>query len=418
MVFGGFVRVCQVSSVPEHAPSAADPIATWFDHLQRSLTEGRFVRVTLSATKDHSLPERIIGRLVELKEGVHLSCTLRRTNKDETKNLPLAKAATWLRDRVGHEYRSALLQTTSRDWQLHSNPKGLWKLVAHKASTAQAPDRTHDTASQHLLAASAVDWLAGLGVVDADGRVRERMGDKHRQVQHYTEILSHLIQDLGWLKGSTAPVIADMGSGKAYLTFAVWQLLNRQLGLGARIIGVEERAELVQTCSALASRIGATGLEFHAGDIASAELPPLDGLIALHACNTATDAAILRGVKAGARLIVVAPCCHKEVRPQLGSPEPLAPLLTHGLLKERFAEWLTDGLRTLLLEWAGYKVRVIEFVDAGHTPKNLMLAAVRVSEPFQKAKVRDQIVALKTFAGVAQHALDDLLARGEPEPRQ
>lgn len=398
--------------MPERAPSAADPIATWFDHLQRSLTEGRFVRVTLSATKDHSLPERIIGRLVELKDGTHLSCTVRRSNKDETKNIPLATAATWLRDRVGHEYRSALLQTTARDWQLHASPKGVWRLVAHKASTAQAPDRTHDASTAHLLAASSVDWLAGLGVVDADGRVRERMGDKHRQIQRYTEILSHLIQDLGWQKDAAAPVIADMGSGKAYLTFAVWQLLHRQLGLAAKIIGVEERADLVQTCAALAKRIGAEGLEFQAGDIASATLPPLDGLIALHACNTATDAAILRGIKTSARLIVVAPCCHKELRPQMGSPEPLGPVLAHGLFKERLSEWLTDGLRTLFLEWAGYKVRVIEFVDAGHTPKNLMLAAVRVAEPFQRNEVRQQIVDLKSFAGVAHHALDELLANG------
>ena len=394
----------------ERPTTTTDPIATWMLHFQRSLTEGRFVRVTLSATKDHSLPERIIGRLVELKEGTHLSCTLRRTNKDETKNIPLATAATWLRDRVGHEYRSALLQTTSRDWQLHASPKGIWRLVAHKASTAQAPERIHNASTEHLLAASSVDWLAGLGVVDAGGRVRERMGDKHRQIQRYAEILSHLIQDLGWQKDAAAPVIADMGSGKAYLTFGVWQLLRRQMGIQARIIGVEERPELVQTCTALASRIKAEGLEFRAGDIASADLPAIDGLIALHACNTATDAAILRGIGSGARLIVVAPCCHKEVRPQLGSPEALAPVLAHGLFKERFAEWLTDGLRTLFLEWAGYKVRVIEFVDAGHTPKNLMLAAVKVAEPFQRTDVRDQIVALKTFAGVAQHALDELLA--------
>ncbi len=414
MVFGGFVRVCQVGSVPEHAPSAADPIATWFDHLKRSLTEGRFVRVTLSATKDHSLPERIIGRLVELKEGTHLSCTLRRSNKDETKNIPLATAATWLRDRVGHEFRSALLQTTSRDWQLHANPKGLWKLVAHKATTSQAPDRTHNTASQYLLAASAADWLAGLGVVDTDGRVRERMGDKHRQIQRYTEILNHLVRDLDWQQDNAAPVIADMGSGKAYLTFAVWQLLRRQMGIKARIIGVEERPELVQTCTALASKIKADGLEFRAGDIASADLPAIDGLIALHACNTATDAAILRGIDSGARLIVVAPCCHKEVRPQLGSPVALAPVLAHGLFKERFAEWVTDGLRTLFLEWAGYKVRVIEFVDAGHTPKNLMLAAVRVAEPFSQKEVWEQIVSLKTFAGVGHHALDELLTHVHP----
>ncbi len=387
----------------------SDPIAAWLQHLQRSLAEGRFVGLSLSSPVAPASPERILARLVELKDGTHLSCTLRHARRDETKNIALAAAPAWLRDRIGHEFRSALLQTTTKDWQLHSTPKGVWRLAAHKAAVKKAPAKTHDEDSKHPLDASAADWLTGLGVLDADGRVRERMGDKHRQIQRYTEILGHLVNDLGWQRDQAAPVIADMGSGKAYLTFAIWQLLRRQSGVKARIIGIEERPELVATCAALAKRIGAEGLEFQAGDIATAELPALDALIALHACNTATDAAILRGIVAGARLIVVAPCCHKELRPQLGAPEALAPVLAHGLFKERFAEWLTDGLRTLFLEWAGYKVRALEFVDAGHTPKNLMLAAVRTGEPFQRPAIRDQIEALKRFAGVSGHALDGLL---------
>jgi hypothetical protein len=129
----------------------------------------------------------------------------------------------------------------------------------------------------------------------------------------------------------------------------------------------------------------------------------------LHACNTATDDAIRRGIELGAKLIVVAPCCHKEVRPQLRKPEPLGPVLTHGLMEERMAEWVTDGLRALFLEWAGYRTKVMEFIGSEHTPKNLMIAAVRERDEFADVEARKRIEELKKFFGIEQHALDSLL---------
>jgi hypothetical protein len=188
-------------------------------------------------------------------------------------------------------------------------------------------------------------------------------------------------------------------------------LFSRQLGRPVRILGIEQRPELVGPGNQLARQIGAAGLEFVPGTIESVKLPPLDALIALHACNTATDAAIMRGIEAGAQLLIVAPCCHQELRPQLGRPEPFAALLRHGIMEERLAEWLTDGLRALFLEWAGYRTKLMEFVPTEHTPKNLMLAAVREHErkPFAEAAARERILELKKFFGVEHHALDSLL---------
>jgi hypothetical protein len=140
-------------------------------------------------------------------------------------------------------------------------------------------------------------------------------------------------------------------------------------------------------------------------------LPRIDALVALHACNTATDDAIRRGIMAGAKLIVVAPCCHQEVRPQLGKPAPLAAVLEHGIMAERMAEWATDGLRALHLEWAGYRTKLIEFVGSEHTPKNLMLAAIREREPFTSDTARQRILEFKQFFGLERHALDDLLEK-------
>ena len=180
-----------------------------------------------------------------------------------------------------------------------------------------------------------------------------------------------------------------------------------------RIIGVETRADLVATTNKLAQQIGAEGLEFVSGTIESAQLPRVDALIALHACNTATDDAIRRGIELGAKLIVVAPCCHKELRPQFGKPAPFGPVLRHGVMEERMAEWVTDGLRALFLEWAGYRTKVMEFVAGEHTPKNLMIAAVREREAFTDAAARKRIEELKAFFGVERHALDHLLVAAD-----
>ena len=394
--------------------------------LAESLANGTFARLVLStpvATGD--APQKILGRFVVLKGVPHLSLTLRYPTQDATKNLPARASAGWLREQVGHQFRSALICTTVRDWQFISNEAGVARLIDHKPSATKAPPREHDQKRAGLLDGSAKDWLQGLDVLDRDGKLRASMADKHRQINHYLEIFSHLAKDCGWTgapvsdpataAGADTPgrrpalQFADMGCGKGYLTFGLWHLFRRVWKQPVRVVGVETRADLVATTNKLAKQINADGLEFVAGAIASAKLPRVDALIALHACDTATDDAIRRGIELGAKLIVVAPCCHKELRPQLGQPEPFASVLRHGLMEERMAEWLTDGLRALFLEWAGYRTKVMEFVGSEHTPKNLMIAAVREHEPFTDETARKRIEDLKSFFGIKQHALDTLL---------
>lgn len=404
--------------------SSIPALETWLDHLTASLADGTFVRVVLSHPANPADgPERVLGRLVNVKGTPHLSLTLRHPQRDLTRNVPIATTREWVAEQLGAHFRSALLGTTRRDWQL-SIRAGNATLVSHTPVAKAAPDRAHDRKRPDTLDTTAQDWLLGLGVTEADGKVRPAMADKHRQMQRYLEIFSHLAADCGWVrsaapqrKHAAAPAapagtlaLADMGCGKGYLTFGAWHWLNRQSGIPARVYGVETRPELVAAGNALAQSIRAESLEFISGTIAKANLPKLDALIALHACNTATDDAIRRGIELGAQLIIVSPCCHQEVRPQLGKPEPLAAVLRHGIMAERMAEWVTDGLRSLFLEWAGYRTKVIEFVATEHTPKNLLLAAVRRSAPFEDAEARQRIVDLKHFFGIEKHALDPLLA--------
>ena len=405
------------------------PVEDFIRHTLTSLDDNTFVRLILSGgTGDEGAPKRILARLVKLRGGPHLSVTLRHATRDETKNLGPNEVAKWLTFQLKGNFRSALLGTTVREWQLNFPPdKEPW-LISHKPHSKTAPARDHDEAKQTWLDASARDWLFGLGICDESGRVIPSMADKHRQIHRYLEIFSHLVKDCGWVPegsesrlqavgepaeaGTTSElIIADMGCGKGYLTFGAWHLLRRRWRVPSKVIGVETRPELVKTISQLARKIDAPGLEFIAGNIASVELPRVDALIALHACNTATDDAIRRGIELGAKLIVVAPCCHQEIRPQLGKPAPLAAVLEHGIMAERMAEWTTDGLRALFLEWAGYRTKIIEFIGSEHTPKNLMLAAIREREPFTNTAAREKIVELKKFFGIEHHTLDGLLEK-------
>ncbi len=376
-----------------------------------SLADSSFVRLVLSKPVNTELPQKIFGRAVKLRGALYLSLTLRHPTRDVTQNLTLPEVTPWLAQQLGENFRSGLLGTTTRDWQFIFKEDGAARLIDHRPADKNAPAREHDQKHAGLLDASARDWLAGLGILDLDGKVRASMADKHRQINHYLEIFSHLARECGWV-GVALPQplhFADMGCGKGYLTFGLWHLFARTWKQPVRVTGVEARTELVTATNNLARRVHADGLEFVRGEIAAAKLSSVDALIALHACNTATDDAIRRGIELGAKLIVVAPCCHKEIRPQLGQPAPFAAVLRHGIMEERMAEWATDGLRALHLEWAGYRTKLMEFIGGEHTPKNLMIAAVREREAFKDEAVRQQIVDLKTFLGIQHHALDPLL---------
>jgi SAM-dependent methyltransferase len=396
--------------------SKVEPTESFIHKTVASLADGSFVRLNLSAPVDAIVPQKIFGRAVKLRGTLYLSLTLRYPTRDETRNLSQAEVSDWLRGQLGKAFHSALLGTTTRDWQFILKESRVARLVDHKPAKKVVPQREHDQKRTGLLDARADDWLIGLGVMNREGKVRASMADKYRQINHYLEIISHLARECGWSEAPSqrsALHFADMGCGKGYLTFGLWHLFARVWKQPVRVTGVESRADLVATTNRLAQQIHAEGLEFVRGEIASAKLDAVDALIALHACNTATDDAIRRGIELGAKLIVVAPCCHQEVRPQLGRPEPFAAVLQHGLMAERMAEWATDGLRALFLEWAGYRTKVMEFIGSEHTPKNLMIAAVREREAFADDAARERIVALKKFMGIKRHALDALLTQAE-----
>jgi SAM-dependent methyltransferase len=381
----------------------------FFEALGESVASGSFVRLTLAKRRgvDSDL-KNLYVRPVALKAGARLSFLYRHKTRDVVKNYAAAEGLRLIRGLLGGEFRSGHLFTAAQDLQLEFNRKGESRLVARPPTFTEARPAEHDRRKRRPVQTEGNVYLQALGVTDARGAVRPAMGDKLRQINRFVEIVAGLYESSP-LAGREEVSVVDMGSGKGYLTFAVYDYLNNALGVSARVTGVEARPELVELCNDVARRAGFDRLSFQTGYIEDFDLPSTDILIALHACDTATDEALFKGITAQAAVIITAPCCHKEVRPQIRAPEPLSGLLRHGILLEREAESVTDSLRALLLEGAGYKVKVFEFVSTEHTRKNTLIAAVRREGKSDGEEALRQFRALKEFYGIREQRLEKLL---------
>ena len=407
--------------------SAADSRDRFLALLRPAVHDGTLVKLTLGKHRggDATL-QNLFVRPVTLKAGPQLSFTWRHATRDIVKNHPPADALALLEPLIGADFLDAHLFTPVQTAQFESRADGTARLHVKLAASAPAPTvEHHDRAKDHLVPADA-PWLRALGVTNDRGQPREGMAAKFRQIQKFTELLAHLLVESDLLPADSDSVsssqlsalssqlsadsqllqISDMGCGKGYLTFA----LAAHLGPRAEVTGIEFRPELVELCNRHARDNHLANLRFTAGDIASTPLDHADVLVALHACDTATDDALAKGLAAGARLLVVSPCCQKELRPQLTAPAVLADALRHGIFQERQAEFVTDALRAMLLEWAGYKTKVFEFISTEHTAKNLMLAAIKTtpSTPGTRdanSALAARIRAFAAFYGIRHQAL-------------
>ena len=381
----------------------------FFEALEEGIAEGGLVKLTLAKPRGAGPDLRnVYVRPVALKGGGRLSFLYRYKTRDETKNYTPAEATRLLRGLLGAEFLSGHLFTSRQDLRLEFNRKGEARLVSHPPTFADARPGEHNRRKRRAVGTAGNLYLRALGVTDERGGVRPAMGDKLRQINKFVETIAALHASSP-LAGRDELAVVDVGSGKGYLTFAVYDYFNNVAGLRASVTGVEARAELVELCNRVAREAGFDRLSFRTGLVQDLELPRADLLIALHACDTATDEAIYKGVAAGASVIVTAPCCHKEVRPQIKPPAALRGVLRHGHLLEREAEAVTDSLRALLLEAAGYGVKVFEFVSTEHTRKNTMIAAVRRAGAGRRDEALRELRELKSFYGIEEQRLECLL---------
>jgi SAM-dependent methyltransferase len=265
---------------------------------------------------------------------------------------------------------------------------------------------THDKIKKRFIILENNVYLRELGISTAEAKVKKDMEDKFRQINKYIEIADGIVSSAALPAGFH---IVDMGSGKGYLTFALYDYLSNVLKLSPEVTGVELRPELVESSNRIARLAGFDKLKFQAGSIETAELAQIDMLIALHACDTATDEAIFRGIRAEAKVIICAPCCHKQVRKQIDPENDLKSITKFGILEERQAEILTDGIRALVLEAYGYKTKVFEFISTEHTPKNVLIVGIKKGNEKVDDSILAQIRNIKKIYNIQFHHLEKLL---------
>lgn len=237
------------------------------------------------------------------------------------------------------------------------------------------PDLSHNRVKKYILEEGvSVPFLMELGVQTREGKIVRSRYDKFRQINRYLEFVEDILPALD---GGKTIHIVDFGCGKSYLTFALYYYLHELRGMDVSITGLDLKEDVIERCGRLAEEYGYDGLRFLKGDIADYEgREPVDMVVTLHACDTATDYALKKAVDWGAKVIFSVPCCQHEVNGQISSRE-LAPVLKYGLIKERMAALITDAVRANLLEEQGYDTQVLEFIDMEHTPKNILIRAVK-----------------------------------------
>lgn len=375
------------------------------DTLSQSVLDTNFVKLTLSKPirKSDGLPNVYI-RLVNIKGAEFLQFTYRYTTNDKVKNYSLQEAIAELETLLLENFRVATLFTLANDLLVFISKK---KKVSYKKNAPSFKNKlpeTHDKPKERL--AQAGGYLEHLGITDKNGKVIHKMADKYRQINKYLEIIE------GLLKSTKLPKkinIVDMGSGKGYLTFALYDYLVNQKKYNATVTGIELRKELVDYCNDVAQKSDFKNLSFVAQPIQEYDNAKIDILIALHACDTATDDAIYKGLSARAELIICAPCCHKQIRQQVKGKEQESPLLKYGIFKERQFEMVTDTIRALILEKHNYNTKVFEFISNEHTRKNVMLVGTKSSKKVDTSKAEDKIAALKNAYQIEEHYLETLL---------
>ena len=351
--------------------------------------------------------ERIDIRPVSIKEKLHFQVSTSDGRAVTTKNytptdLPIS-------DFIRSGYANILIECIEESFTLRITKKD--EPLISITSGAGTVDLAHDKKKERLLDAGD-PFLREVGISDASGQIKPSKSDKYRQVEEFLRLLTPTLTsaiEAGQIKKPTSAdplTIVDLGCGHAYLTFAAHQYL-RSTGIDVRVIGIDVRIASRDRNNEIARKLGITEtIEFRAEEITETSLTHADVAIALHACDTATDDAIAWAVNSHASLMMIAPCCHHDIQSQLSdSPEPWSLITRYGIMRERLGDLLTDSLRMQILKLRGYRVEAIEFIGGEHTPRNLMIRAVKTGatiDPIEVTRYEEMIAAWKVKPALAR----------------
>lgn len=380
-------------------PTNKEEFLQW---LSSAMSAESFVQCSLGKPAKDGTLKRALMRPVTVKEGDRILLVMTEARRDLTRTVTAREAAAYVGEHLGTSFGSATVKTLERDLFLEITKSGDAQIGTAKPSVTAAPAKTHDREKKFSLSPK-LPWLRDLGITNGMGEIRSEMRDKFIQIERFVNIVRPEAEKLPDNMKSISAV--DVGSGKSYLTFALYQLLiNLFPNTEVQVRGVEKRGDLVRLSNEVAMKHELTGLRFVHGLAEEVVREKLEVVVALHACDTATDDAIRLALRGNAKLICVAPCCHKYVRKKMHPNGVLATLTRHGIHAERIGETITDALRALYLEAEGYETKVVEFIDKSHTAKNTMILASMRSNPSPHAA--EQLAALRTAAGLPDFYLD------------
>ncbi|SPL69626.1 class I SAM-dependent methyltransferase [Acinetobacter stercoris] len=379
----------------------------FLDAAVQAIESNSFDRLILSQYKGEIAElEKMTFRVILLQGERVLTCLYKYKTQDITKNYVLQDALGVIQPLL-ECCKQANLFTANAEIQLKKNKKKAMLTTSKIKPAEKAHTSTHDREKNRYVIQDR-PFLKYLGITDEKAQIVPSMARKWKQINKFVEIFSGAFDQINAEQEQIR--VVDFGSGKGYLTFALYDYLKEQKHKIPRITGVELRNNLVDFCQDISAKVAFEHLDFFEGDVRTYHPEKLDVMIALHACDIATDFAIHTGIRLNASMIMCAPCCHKELRPQLKSPDILKPMLQFGIHAGQQAEMLTDTIRALLLKAYGYETKVFEFVSLEHTSKNKMiLATKRKNFTAPDVKVLAQIEALKDMYGIKKHTLQQLL---------
>jgi len=388
---------------------APDHHAQFIELLRASLEQNAFIKLVLAKyVGDEADLQRLIIKQLTVKDQPCLSFVYRYKTRDITKNLPVIEGVETIAGLLPASFKNAHLLAVTDEAQLEYSKKGKSSLFKSKPQQLrEVPSAEHNREKNRFLDLSR-PFLADLGVTNHKHELIPAMSRKWKQINKFIEVFSHALTSSPLALDKPVRV-SDFGSGKGYLTFAIHDYLRNTLQAEGVVTGVELREDMVKLCNEAAARLEHPGLNFQHGDVRSVAPSAVDVMIALHACDIATDYAIHMGIRSGASIIMCSPCCHKQIRLQIQSPALLKPMLQYGLHLGQQAEMVTDSLRALFLEACGYETKVFEFISLDHTNKNKMILAVKRAEPADPAELLAKIEELKAFYHITEHCLETLL---------
>jgi SAM-dependent methyltransferase len=348
----------------------------------RTILAADFRRATFGGAVRGDAPSpwvKISIRPVQIRGDTHLQFSYFDEKKDITKNFSEPEVATNLKSILNVGFARIHLSTSTEEIDIHTTKKGK-TLIGRKPVARSQTDLAHNRTKDVPLPEGRADRLLEvLGILTKGGQVRPTMRGKFTQINEFLKLLLHAVDEAG-LRSLGRPVrILDCGCGLSYLTLAVHHYFNDVIGIPARILGVDVNDEVIRKSIDRSRKLGAAQLEFACGPIGALNTQP-DIVVALHACDTATDEAIAQAVLNEAKVLLSVPCCHHELNDRLrptGAAAVLRPLLRHGILHQRTADIVTDAFRALALRIMGYRTDVVEFISAEHTTRNVMIRAVR-----------------------------------------